>query len=69
MPVVARALNSRLGPGAVLVLVVLSIAVVWGVVISARTDARFVAWVLKDAPSITINKDKRKKTRLERNSK
>ena len=31
VPVVARAQNSRLGPGAVLVLVVLSIAVVWGV--------------------------------------
>ena len=44
VPVAARALNSRLGPGAVLVLVVLSIAVGWGIVISARTDARFVAW-------------------------
>ena len=69
VPVVALAQNSRLWPGAVLVHIVRSIAVVWGVVISARTDARFVAWVLKDAPSITINKDKRKKTRLERNSK
>ena len=61
MPVAAQAQNSRLGPGAVLVLVVLSIAVVWGVLIRRQTDAKFVAWVLKDAPSITERR--KRKTR------
>ena len=43
VPVEARAQNSLLGPGAVLVLIVLSIAVCLGSSIFA-SDARFVAW-------------------------
>ena len=52
--------TAKLGPGAVLVLDVLSIAVVWGVLIRRQTDARLVAWVPTNAPSITVKKDKRK---------